>query len=213
MRKGRKRENVRFARKNSPEMLRASHLTTTIFWPLSSCFATVLARRPRRCPLPSMTTYKFIQHKSATAFCQSVLCPVAKISRPSSHRGGGGTHHWIGRGHPAQSPVQKENIQRKEEHCSRILPGDVCCRRLLSLWAGSTHTTESDVVRRLAVAKRGRRYFCAGDRSRVLALTTNPATGHVKFQPLQDQVCAPALSSTQLSGEPAHILIRQDLIA
>lgn len=49
--------NVRFARKNSPEMLRASHLTTTIFWPLSSCLATVLARRPRRCPLPSMTTY------------------------------------------------------------------------------------------------------------------------------------------------------------
>lgn len=37
--------------------MRASHLTTTIFWPLSSCFATVLARRPRRCPLPSMTTY------------------------------------------------------------------------------------------------------------------------------------------------------------
>lgn len=48
------RLNVRFARKNSPEMLRASHLTTTIFWPLRSCLATVLARRPRRCPLPSM---------------------------------------------------------------------------------------------------------------------------------------------------------------
>lgn len=48
-------DNVRFARKNSPEMLRASHRTTTIFWPFSSCFATVLAKRPRRCPLPSMT--------------------------------------------------------------------------------------------------------------------------------------------------------------
>ena len=49
--------DVHFARKNSPEMLRASHRTTTIFWPLSSCLATILARRPRRCPLPSITTY------------------------------------------------------------------------------------------------------------------------------------------------------------
>ena len=47
--------DVRFARKNSPEMLRASQRTTTIFWPLSSCFATVLARRPSRWPFPSMT--------------------------------------------------------------------------------------------------------------------------------------------------------------
>lgn len=54
------RENVRFARKNSPEMLRASHRTTTIFWPLSSCLATVLARRPSRCPLPSMTTWRML---------------------------------------------------------------------------------------------------------------------------------------------------------
>lgn len=38
-------------------MLRASQRTTTIFWPLSNCLATVLARRPSRCPLPSMTTY------------------------------------------------------------------------------------------------------------------------------------------------------------
>lgn len=47
---------VRLARKNSPEMFRASVRTTTIFWPLSSCLATMLARRPRRWPLPSMTT-------------------------------------------------------------------------------------------------------------------------------------------------------------
>jgi hypothetical protein len=49
-------ENVRFARKNSPEMFRASQRTTTTFWPLRSCFATILARRPSKCPLPSMTT-------------------------------------------------------------------------------------------------------------------------------------------------------------
>jgi hypothetical protein len=36
-------------------MLRASHRTTTIFWPLRSCLATVLARRPSKWPLPSMT--------------------------------------------------------------------------------------------------------------------------------------------------------------
>lgn len=46
---------IRLDLKNSPEMLRASHRTTTIFWPFRSCFATVLARRPRRWPLPSMT--------------------------------------------------------------------------------------------------------------------------------------------------------------
>ena len=45
---------VRLARKNSPEMLRASQRTTTIFWPSRSCLATVEARRPRRWPLPSM---------------------------------------------------------------------------------------------------------------------------------------------------------------
>lgn len=50
--------DIRLARKNSPEMLRASVRTTTIFWPLRSCFATVLARRPSKCPLPSMTTWK-----------------------------------------------------------------------------------------------------------------------------------------------------------
>lgn len=47
--------DVRLARKNSPEMLIASQRTTTIFWPLRSCLATVEARRPRRWPLPSMT--------------------------------------------------------------------------------------------------------------------------------------------------------------
>jgi hypothetical protein len=40
--------DIRFARKNSPEMFKSSHRTTTIFWPLSNCFATVLANRPRR---------------------------------------------------------------------------------------------------------------------------------------------------------------------
>jgi hypothetical protein len=49
--------DVRFARKNSPDMFRASHRTTTIFWPLSSCLATVLANRPRRWPLPSIVIY------------------------------------------------------------------------------------------------------------------------------------------------------------
>ena len=51
--------DTRFARKNSPEMLMASQRTTTIFWPLSSCFATVLARRPSKCPFPSITTCSF----------------------------------------------------------------------------------------------------------------------------------------------------------
>lgn len=50
--------NVRFARKNSPEMLRASQRTTTTFWPERSCLATMEARRPRRWPLPSTTTCK-----------------------------------------------------------------------------------------------------------------------------------------------------------
>lgn len=49
-------KDIHFARKNLPEMLRASQRTTTIFWPFSSCFATVLAKRPKRCPLPSITT-------------------------------------------------------------------------------------------------------------------------------------------------------------
>jgi hypothetical protein len=39
---------VRLARKNSPEILRASHRTTTTFWPLRRCLATVLASRPKR---------------------------------------------------------------------------------------------------------------------------------------------------------------------
>lgn len=49
--------DVRFARKNSPEMLRASQRTTTILCPSRSCLATVEARRPRRWPLPSMVIY------------------------------------------------------------------------------------------------------------------------------------------------------------
>ena len=49
------RPHVRFARKKPPEMFRSSQRTTTIFWPLSSCLATMLASRPRRWPLPSMT--------------------------------------------------------------------------------------------------------------------------------------------------------------
>jgi hypothetical protein len=48
--------DVRFARKNSPEMLSCSQRTTTTFWPFRSCLATVEARRPRRWPLPSTTT-------------------------------------------------------------------------------------------------------------------------------------------------------------
>lgn len=40
--------DIRLARKNSPEMLRASHRTTTTFCPFNSCFATVLARRPSK---------------------------------------------------------------------------------------------------------------------------------------------------------------------
>lgn len=56
--------DLRLALKNSPEMLRASHRTTTIFWPLRSCFATVLARRPSKWPLPSITTYFCDQSKA-----------------------------------------------------------------------------------------------------------------------------------------------------
>lgn len=59
--------DVHFARKNSPEMLRASQRTMTIFCPLSSCLATVLARRPSRWPLPSMT-YSSCQPASSESF-------------------------------------------------------------------------------------------------------------------------------------------------
>jgi hypothetical protein len=51
--------DVRLARKNSPEMLSCSQRTTTTFWPFRSCLATVEARRPRRWPLPSTTTYVY----------------------------------------------------------------------------------------------------------------------------------------------------------
>lgn len=59
---------VRFARKNSPEMLRSSQRTTTIFWPLRSCLATMLARRPSRWPLPSITTC--LAFRLAVCTCQ-----------------------------------------------------------------------------------------------------------------------------------------------
>jgi hypothetical protein len=36
-------------------MLISSHLTTTIFWPERICLEMIEAKRPRRCPLPSMT--------------------------------------------------------------------------------------------------------------------------------------------------------------
>lgn len=54
--------DVRLARKNSPEMLSCSQRTTTIFWPFNSCLATVDARRPRRWPLPSTTTWRGRQY-------------------------------------------------------------------------------------------------------------------------------------------------------
>lgn len=43
-------------RKKEPEALMSSQRTTTTFWPLRSCLATIEARRPRRWPLPSMMT-------------------------------------------------------------------------------------------------------------------------------------------------------------
>lgn len=42
-------------RKNEPLILISSQRTTVIFCPLRTCFATMLASRPRRWPLPSMT--------------------------------------------------------------------------------------------------------------------------------------------------------------
>ena len=41
-----------FMRKKEPDTLINSHLTTTIFWPLSACLAMMEARRPKRCPNP-----------------------------------------------------------------------------------------------------------------------------------------------------------------
>lgn len=43
-------------RKKEPEALMSSQRTTTTFWPLRICLATIEARRPRRWPLPSMVT-------------------------------------------------------------------------------------------------------------------------------------------------------------
>jgi hypothetical protein len=67
--------DIRFARKNSPEMLRASQRTTTIFWPFKSCLATVLASRPSKCPLPSMTIYreKLISYRYPKAQTPSLI--------------------------------------------------------------------------------------------------------------------------------------------
>ena len=72
--------DVRFARKNSPEMFRASQRTTTIFCPLSSCLATVLARRPSRCPLPSMTCSKVSQ----MVLC-GILCARRRLLAAASN--------------------------------------------------------------------------------------------------------------------------------
>ena len=91
----RMRVDVRLARKNSPEMLRASQRTTTIFWPFRSCLATMLARRPRRWPLPSMTTCVSQSGQrsslpSSTAAHISVAlpvpddCPLDKCPRPQN---------------------------------------------------------------------------------------------------------------------------------
>lgn len=63
--------DVRFERKNSPEMLRASQRTTTTFWPLRSCLATTEARRPRRWPLPSTTTCNNAK-QLAVLFCHGL---------------------------------------------------------------------------------------------------------------------------------------------
>jgi hypothetical protein len=86
-------EDVRFARKNSPEMLRASQRTTTTFWPLRSCFATVLARRPSRWPLPSIVTYFHISASITPRIYRRKLAAliVARIDCCCW----AGTHHWL----------------------------------------------------------------------------------------------------------------------
>ena len=50
-----RQSRVTLLRKKLPEMLISSQRTTTIFWPLRICLATIDASRPRRWPLPSMT--------------------------------------------------------------------------------------------------------------------------------------------------------------
>jgi hypothetical protein len=75
--------NVRFERKNSPEMLRASQRTTTTFWPLRSCLATMEARRPRRWPLPSTTTCRtFALAQCSVAFLRCGFDPLPSPSSP-----------------------------------------------------------------------------------------------------------------------------------
>ena len=84
-------EDVRLARKNSPEMLSCSQRTTTIFWPFSSCLATVDARRPRRWPLPSTTTSYGRQYtiSESSNFPQSAHFQLVQLgsAREDVHRG------------------------------------------------------------------------------------------------------------------------------
>ena len=72
------RGNVHLALKNWPEMLRDSHRTMTTFWPFRSCLATIDARRPRRWPLPSMTTCVGNRQRAAL----SNECLLSKANRP-----------------------------------------------------------------------------------------------------------------------------------
>jgi hypothetical protein len=44
---------IHLLRKNSPETFKASHLTTTTFWPLRACLAMMEAKRPNKWPLAS----------------------------------------------------------------------------------------------------------------------------------------------------------------
>jgi hypothetical protein len=125
------RLNVRFARKNSPEMLRASHLTTTIFWPLSSCLATVLARRPRRCPLPSMTTCKAFKSAILISNCTILKTVVFwRIDRAVEMR---------------NAPL----IRRRTSCSHRVKEMSDGCRRLLSLESSRrTQRSRMDLRRR-----------------------------------------------------------------
>ena len=133
--------DVHFARKNSPEMLRASHRTTTIFWPLSNCLAMILARRPKRCPLPSITTCDIKTKSMKLAHCAS--------SQPTNHPSQRNFQHllqskerlvWVGGGKKKKkkrttgsiedilllSPgFYSNNIQQVE----RLVVGAMGCRR------------------------------------------------------------------------------------
>ena len=106
--------DVRLARKNSPEMFRASQRTTTTFWPLRSCLATIEARRPRRWPLPSTTTCeKGIVSKRPRSNSNSMLWAIANRCRGTSHsqqslsiaesQAGSGASHKSPRFFPSQN--------------------------------------------------------------------------------------------------------------